>query len=225
MEQHQIALLDEAGAEELARYWEATFGGRARGRDLSLWEEPDTWLTPGPLQVAGRTLEAIETPGHTRGHLVFADTSMGLIYAGDHVLPTMTPSIGYEPVPSPLPLSDYLSSLATVRALPDLRLLPAHGQVTDSLHARVDELLDHHVERLERSREATVGRPASAFEVARELPWTRRAQTLETLDAYNASLAVLETRAHLEVLVARGEVRRVETWPVGYEAVTSPAAP
>jgi glyoxylase-like metal-dependent hydrolase (beta-lactamase superfamily II) len=121
----------------------------------------------------------------------------------------MTPSIGYEPVPSPLPLAAYLSSLAKVRALPDLRLLPAHGPATESLHARVDDLLAHHAERLDRCRDATVGQVVTAYDVADDLPWTRRAQRLDTLDPYNAALAVLETRAHLEVLVARGEVRRV----------------
>jgi hypothetical protein len=63
----------------------------------------------------------------------------------------------------------------------------------------------------------------TAYDVAAELPWTRRAQRLDALDPYNAALAVLETRAHLEVLVARGEVRRVTGDPdegvVGYEAV------
>jgi glyoxylase-like metal-dependent hydrolase (beta-lactamase superfamily II) len=216
-EQRQISLLEEAGAPALAAQWRAMFGDKLR--DLSLWERPDTWLRAGPLTLGERTLDAIETPGHTRGHLVFADVHAGLIFAGDHVLPTMTPSIGFEPVPSPLPLADYLDSLARVRALPDLRLLPAHGPVTNSLHARVDELLAHHDERLERIRAATVGRVASSYDVALDVPWTRRSQRLETLDHYNAALAVLETRAHLEVLVARGEVRRIDADVAGYQAV------
>jgi glyoxylase-like metal-dependent hydrolase (beta-lactamase superfamily II) len=215
-EQHQIAMLEESGAAGLAATWRGLFGDRVR--DLSLWERPDTWLREGPVSVGARTLQAIETPGHTRGHLVFADAEGGLMFAGDHVLPTMTPSIGYEPVPSPLPLADYLNSLAKVRSLADLRLLPAHGPVCESLHDRVDDLLDHHAERLERCREATVGRAATAYDVAADLPWTRRSQRLDALDPYNAALAVLETRAHLEVLVARGDVRRVAGGVVAYEA-------
>jgi glyoxylase-like metal-dependent hydrolase (beta-lactamase superfamily II) len=191
-------------------------------RDLSSWEQPDTWLGAGPLTLGERRLEAIETPGHTRGHLVFADVEAGLIFAGDHVLPTMTPSIGFEPVVSALPLADYLDSLARMLVLPDLRLLPAHGPVTDSLHARVEELLDHHDERLARICGVTVGRVVSSFDAARDVPWTRRSQRLDQLDPYNAGLAVLETRAHLEVLAARGQVRRVPGEPgdvVGYQAV------
>jgi glyoxylase-like metal-dependent hydrolase (beta-lactamase superfamily II) len=216
-EQRQIGLLEEAGAPDLSAKWRLLFADHVR--DLALWEQPDTWLRAGPVPLGDRMLEAIETPGHTRGHLVFADVAAGLVFAGDHVLPTMTPSIGFEPVPSALPLADYLDSLARMLALPDLRLLPAHGPVTDSLHARVDELLAHHDERLERIRQATVGRVATSYDVAADVPWTRRAQRLDSLDDYNAGLAVLETRAHLEVLAARGLVHRVPGQVTGYQAV------
>jgi glyoxylase-like metal-dependent hydrolase (beta-lactamase superfamily II) len=37
---------------------------------------------------------------------VFADHAAGLLFAGDHVLPRITPSIGFEPVPAAQPLRD-----------------------------------------------------------------------------------------------------------------------
>ena len=62
------------------------------------WEKPDAWLDgTEEIEVGARTLRAIPTPGHTRGHLVFADLGHGLLFAGDHVLPHITPSIGFEP--------------------------------------------------------------------------------------------------------------------------------
>jgi hypothetical protein len=76
------------------------------------WQEPDIWLadrTAVPLE--GRVLRAIATPGHTRGHTVFHDESAGVLFAGDHVLPHITPSIGFEPAPPPSPLSTFLTSL------------------------------------------------------------------------------------------------------------------
>src|SRR3546814_6999922 len=106
---------------------------------------PISWLE-GDHQVAvgERTIDAVSTPGHTQGHFVFADLADQLLFAGDHVLPTITPSIGFEPVLADQPLIDFLDSLAKVRAMPDLRLLPAHGAVTESSHARVDELIPFH---------------------------------------------------------------------------------
>ena len=54
-------------------------------------------LAVGSTSEAAETLDAIATPGHTQGHYVFADTEHGLLYAGDHVLPSITPSVGFEP--------------------------------------------------------------------------------------------------------------------------------
>ncbi|HRK48648.1 MAG TPA: MBL fold metallo-hydrolase, partial [Nocardioides sp.] len=111
---------------------------------------PDSWLEGDhEIPVGARTLDAVHTPGHTPGHFVFADRGDGLLFAGDHVLPTITPSIGFTFPPTPQPLGDFMASLTKVRALPDLRILPAHGPVAPSSHARVDALLVHHEHRLE----------------------------------------------------------------------------
>jgi glyoxylase-like metal-dependent hydrolase (beta-lactamase superfamily II) len=174
-------------------------------KDLE-WPMPDDWLVESTLPVGPRTLEVVPTPGHTRGHVVFHDNANSLLFAGDHVLPTITPSIGFEPVLSPNPLGDFLASLALVRSRPDARLLPAHGPVTDSVHARVDELVAHHGGRLDETERAVAAGAATAFEVAGQLRWTRRERELGDLDPFNQMLAVAETGAHLELLVAQGRV-------------------
>lgn len=46
--------------------------------------------------------------------------------------------------------------------------------------------------------------------MARELPWTRHGRRLAELDVFNSAMATLETRAHLSLLVARGDVARTE---------------
>ena len=210
-----IEQLLRAGADEVAAEWSRLMGGRRP--DLDQWEYPDTWLDGDlTLEVGDRTWDAVHTPGHTQGHYVFADRAAGLLFAGDHVLPTITPSIGFEPVPAALPLGDFLASLAKVRALPDLALLPAHGPVTTSTHSRVDELLAHHDERLERCRAAVVGGCATAHDVAGELTWTRHERRFAELDVFNGALASLETMAHLELLVARGDLTRTEDGPRRY---------
>jgi glyoxylase-like metal-dependent hydrolase (beta-lactamase superfamily II) len=208
-EEPHVQLLRDAGAPELARSWRDF--SRRQTVDLSLWEYPDTWLEDDhAIEVGGRTLDAVSTPGHTQGHYVFADTAGGLLFAGDHVLPTITPSIGFEPVPAPLALGDFLASLTKVRGLPDLRLLPAHGPVAPSSYTRIDELLVHHDVRLGLCRAALRGSGSTAREVASELPWTRHEHRLPELDVFNAALAILETRAHLELLVARGQLSRTD---------------
>jgi glyoxylase-like metal-dependent hydrolase (beta-lactamase superfamily II) len=171
------------------------------------WESPDHWIDGSvEIELAGRTLLAVPTPGHTQGHVVFADPEVGLLFAGDHVLPHITPSIGFEPITPDLPLRDYLDSLRVVLRMPDMRLLPAHGPVTGSAHERVDELLRHHDERLEYCLAAVRSGATTAFEVASLLGWTRRQRRLSTLDDFNQMLAVIETHAHLAVLAATGRI-------------------
>jgi glyoxylase-like metal-dependent hydrolase (beta-lactamase superfamily II) len=143
--------------------------------------------------------------------MVFADQPHGLLFAGDHVLPHITPSIGFEPVPTELPLRAYLTSLALVRRLPDLRLLPAHGPVAGSVHARVDQLLDHHGARLDACQAAVEADRHTAYTVAIALPWTRRATQFADLDLFNQMLAVSETEAHLDLLAAQRRLTRTRT--------------
>jgi glyoxylase-like metal-dependent hydrolase (beta-lactamase superfamily II) len=199
----QVALLRRLGAAELADTIERF--APADDGDRSDWDPPDDWLKPGPIPLAGgRVLEAVHTPGHTSGHLVFHDTDAALLFAGDHVLPTITPSIGFEPAQSVDPLGAFLRSLAVVRSRPDALLLPAHGPVAPSAHARVDELVDHHGRRLDQSFKALESGATTATEVAGILTWTRRERTLPELDPFNSMLAISETGAHLELLVAQG---------------------
>ena len=202
--QQQVNDLRRLGAGDLADFV-ADHLKDAQVDELE-WALPDEWLTEGEMTVGARTLDVVETPGHTRGHVVFHDLAGSLLFAGDHVLPTITPSIGFEPVLSPDPLGDFLGSLAKVRARPDARLLPAHGPVTDSVHARVDELVAHHGARLDEVEKAVRSGATTAFEGARELRWTRRERTVDDLDPFNQMLAIAETAAHLELLVAQGRI-------------------
>ena len=204
-----------AGAHELAASWTAMMPKERP--PLDDYGMPDQWLDRDhAIDIGGRTLDAVSTPGHTQGHFVFADTAAGVLFAGDHVLPTITPSIGFEPAWVRQPLRDYLESLRKVRQLPDLQLLPAHGPVTASSHARVDELLIHHAERLDACQEAVADGASTAWEVAGRLPWTKRERRLPELDAFNGTLAAFETLAHLDLLQALGRVSVTESEGVAH---------
>lgn len=171
------------------------------------FELPDDWIEgTTDIGLETRTLRALPTPGHTSGHMVFLDSQSSLLFAGDHVLPHITPSIGFEAARATLPLGDYLDSLRLLHTYPDMRLLPAHGPAGGSVHGRVDELLKHHEDRLDRTAETVRDGAATAYESALKLGWTRRNRHLEELDLFNQILATGETAAHLDVLVTRGQL-------------------
>lgn len=200
----QVELLLRAGAPGLAEAM-AEFGRMIRAANTAPWGSPDRWLDDGQVVgVGGHRVETRATPGHTRGHVVLRDEAAGALFAGDHVLPHITPSIGYERAPEPAPLRSYLSSLRLIRDLPDALLLPAHGRVTGSVHTRVDELLSHHEQRLTIALDLLRSGATTAHQVAAGMSWTRRERKLDDLETEHAALAVLEIAAHLDVLVARG---------------------
>ena len=71
---------------------------RKMGRFNSSW-----FKTPEPSQevedneiveLGGREWLSIHTPGHTNDHLCLWDPANGIMFSGDHVLPTITPHIG-----------------------------------------------------------------------------------------------------------------------------------
>jgi glyoxylase-like metal-dependent hydrolase (beta-lactamase superfamily II) len=201
-----LETLHRLGADELVRLLPAM---ERNAPSFTDWEDPDRWLADGTdLDLRTRTLRAVHTPGHTRGHVIYHDAGAGLMFAGDHVLPHITPSIGFEAAGNRMALRDYLSSLARTLALPDARLLPAHGPVSASTHERVNELLAHHDMRLAETLAAVQTGHATAYEAARAIRWTRRHREFGELDLFSQLQAVNETAAHLEVLAVRGEVTR-----------------
>jgi glyoxylase-like metal-dependent hydrolase (beta-lactamase superfamily II) len=214
----QAQLLLKAGAPDLARII-ANLELEPYERDVP-FGPPDAWVDDGDeIDCGGVLLVARSTPGHTRGHTVYEDRRAGLAFTGDHILPRITPSIALERTPEELPLRSYLASLRIFLDAPDASMLPAHGHVTPSVKAHVDELLDHHRNRLELVGELVAAGSSSAYEVSRHMTWTRHERTIDELGAVHGMTAILEVAAHLDVLVARGALTRQESGPPGYYAV------
>ncbi|HEU5199414.1 MAG TPA: MBL fold metallo-hydrolase [Ktedonobacterales bacterium] len=156
------------------------------------------------IRLAGALYEVIWTPGHADGHMCLWRASEGLLIAGDHILPRISPNISLYPNSRPNPLQDYLASLAKVRDLPARLVLPGHGLPLSGLAARVDELARHHQERIEETMQivaavqGAVG--ASAYAVAKRL-FAGRFDSLQ-----NRRFAFAEALAHLEYLRFEGRL-------------------
>ncbi len=156
------------------------------------------------LTLAGREWWAVHTPGHTVDHLCLYDPEHGVLLAGDHVLPTITPHVsGVRKADS---LKSYLATLDLVARLPGVKLgLPAHGQVFDDVPGRVEAIKEHHHERMEFLRAASLALgPASVQALSREVFPKRHWGTM----------AESETFAHLMHLLHAGEA---ESWREGEE--------
>jgi glyoxylase-like metal-dependent hydrolase (beta-lactamase superfamily II) len=199
---NQVLMLRRAGATALADELER-LELEPHERDMPVGK-PDVWLRGDEeIDCGGRAIVAHATPGHTRGHMVFEDPVDGLLFTGDHVLPRITPSIGFEWAPHRLPLRSYLDSLRFCRTRSEARMLPAHGAVTDEVGSRAEELLVHHEQRLKEVLGLVAAGAETAYDVARQMRWTRRERTLDSLGTVHGMTAVLEVVAHLELLVTQ----------------------
>ncbi len=86
------------------------------------------------IDLGGRTLTAWHTPGHARHHVAFLENHNGDLYTGD-VAGINIPGADYVLAPTPPPEFDpdaWLESIALMRSLQPLRLLPTHfGPASD----------------------------------------------------------------------------------------------
>jgi len=201
----QVALLDQAGATDLAREIAAIpVEPHERAMDF---EMPARWVDDGDrIDLGGVTVRALATPGHTRGHVCFEVVEEQLLLTGDHVLPRITPSIAYEREPDARSLPAYLNSLRLVAELPQHLMLPAHGAAAGTASTRALELIEHHEERLAVIHQLVSSGRSTAQGVASAMTWTRHHRDLEDLETIHRMTAVLEAAAHLVALREAGHL-------------------
>ena len=162
---------------------------------------PDVWLDDSDrLNCGAEDSRGSATPGHTRGHFVFEIPDEGLLFTGDHVLPRITPSIGFEPRPDPYALTAYLRSLQLLMARPTNTMLPAHGADRLRRHGASRGAFVASRSSFREHPRVRHGGSSTAYEVARQMRWTRRLCSVDDLNTVHAMSAVLEVLAHLEVL-------------------------
>lgn len=149
--------------------------------------------------------EVVELPGHADGHLGLVRD--GVLVAGDHLLPQITPAVGLYPESRPDPLGDYLTSLERTAALGARLALPGHGEPIRDPAARAREIVAHHEKRLDETEAALDGTPRTGFEVS-------LAVFGRVLSPTQRRFAVAETLSHLERLVRAGRAARAGAEPV-----------
>ncbi len=210
----QTAFMVSLGADEQTAASDAPAPERLAG--LRRQAVPDRLLEDGEVaDFPGWSLRAVHTPGHTPGHLCFAEERTGLFLSGDHVLPRISPNISSGRRLEEDPLRDYLGSLAAVAGREEpLEVLPAHEWRFRGLGLRARELTAHHEHRLAELLDAVRARPHSTtWDLAGHLTWSRPwEQYADSMRMF----AVTETDAHMRLLASRGLVvgsgGAVPTW-------------
>ena len=194
--QHGIPLQRFVHIPSPAEFWSGLYGP----------VQPDHFIDDGDvLRVGDFELEVVTTPGHTRGHCVLYVRHAGLMIAGDHLLPKITPHVGIFPNGPTNPLADFLSSQRKVQRFNVNLVLPAHGGVYQDHRHRANQIMQHHVYRLQEMLDIVRRRPRTAYEVATQA----FGFDIDSSPAVQFP-ATFETLAHLEYLRANGSVTREE---------------
>ena len=160
-------------------------------------------LDGGVLQIGAHPWRCIAGYGHAPEHIALYCETLGVLIGGDMMLPRISTNVSvYEQEPEADALTLFLRSIDRFRALPDSTLvLPSHGKPFTGLPTRIQQLHDHHAERLQEVLAACTEKPCSAADV---LPVLFR----RPLDFHQITFAIGEAVAHLHALWHRGDVRR-----------------
>jgi glyoxylase-like metal-dependent hydrolase (beta-lactamase superfamily II) len=206
----RLDTLRRAGADEAELAAPGRAGAR-RVRHVDPPAEPDRELDDGDLvDLPGRRLRAIWTPGHSPGHICLHLEDDGRLFTGDHVLPRITPHIGLYPYDRPGvdPLGDFLASLRRVAGLPAAEraeALPAHQHRFTGLAERARAIIGHHEDRLAEVAALLGAEPVTLWQVAAGLSWRSPWEAMALADR---EMAAGEAAAHLRTLERRGVARR-----------------
>jgi glyoxylase-like metal-dependent hydrolase (beta-lactamase superfamily II) len=143
--------------------------------------------------------------GHAEEHASFFSAADRTLIAGDQILSKISPVVGvFTSQPWGDPLGDYLASLKRMATLPaDTLVLPSHGLPFHGLHTRIAQLEAHHEKRLA-ALYGFMTTPQTGVELAKQL-------FAEAVARGQLFMAMAETLAHANYLVARGQARRIET--------------
>jgi glyoxylase-like metal-dependent hydrolase (beta-lactamase superfamily II) len=135
--------------------------------------------------------EVIFTPGHSDGLITLFNKEHSILFSTDHILPKISPNISYWFRGIRNPLQAFFSSLEKIKLLDVDYVIPSHGKPFRNANQRIEELVEHHNERLEKTYDF-IKQPATIYEVNMQL--------FKKLNIHETRFAVGETLAHLEYL-------------------------
>jgi glyoxylase-like metal-dependent hydrolase (beta-lactamase superfamily II) len=163
-----------------------------------------TSVTDGDvISLGDEELHVKHTPGHTLGQCCFEfTTSTGIeAFVGDTVLPVYSPNVGGADVRVDQSLQQTSNSLKSILNQEYDRLWPGHRSVITDPANRINEILDHHVDRASR-----------ILSILRErgpcTPWEISAELFGELEGIHIIHGPGEAYAHLEHLRKHQFVKR-----------------
>lgn len=155
------------------------------------------------VPIGGRNWRCVSGYGHAPEHIALHCAETDVLISGDMVLPRISTNVSvYDQEPEADSLALFLDSLEKYLPLPAHTLvLPSHGKPFTGLHERIQQLKDHHRDRLAEVMEACRKKACSAADILPVL-------FPRALDLHQTTFAMGEAVAHLHRLWMTGELVR-----------------
>ena len=146
-------------------------------------------------------LEALHVPGHSGGHFVYFEPGSRTLFAGDQLLPHVSPNPLLEPsledhTERRRSLVDYLDTLERFKKLDPAIAYPGHGTPIEDVGELVDRTIAHHLERQQEVAGLLTDHGQSPYELAQQI--------YPDVKGYDIFLSVSEIVAHLDLVVDEG---------------------
>lgn len=156
-----------------------------------------------PVQIGDRSYKVFIGTGHSPEHASLYNDKDGLLFAGDMVLPRISTNVAvWEIEPESNPVQWFIDSLAQYQECRDDTLvLPSHGRPFRKFKRRIEQLNEHHAERLEMVLAACKKTPQHATDIL-PVMFSRK------FDVHHTTFAICEALAHLHALWYRGQLTR-----------------
>lgn len=147
-------------------------------------------------------LVAHHMPGHTGGHVVYLEDQTRTLFAGDQLLPDVSPNPLLEPsLDEPgerrRSLKEYLASLQRMAEMDLALAYPGHGDPVTDPGALIARTMEHHAK-----RKATV---AGLLGDTPKTPYQLATVMYPDARGYDIFLSVSEVIAHLDLVVEDGD--------------------
>ncbi|MEA2453653.1 MAG: hypothetical protein QOG04_2363 [Actinomycetota bacterium] len=173
-------------------------------------KDPRPWLdiprlfpvTDGDVfDFADFKLEAHHVPGHSGGHFVYFEPESRTLFAGDQLLPHVSPNPLLEPslddhTERRRSLVDYLETLERFRKMDPSIAYPGHGDPIEDVISLIDRTIAQHAERKEEVAALLTNRGQSPYDLAQRL--------FPNVKGYDVFLSVSEVVAHLDLVMDDG---------------------
>lgn len=159
------------------------------------------------IDVGIYNFKCVATPGHTMGHTCLYEQNKKILVAGDHILIDITPNIQCWS-DTENRLKHYLASLDKVYDLKVDLVLPGHRRLIDNHRARIEELKQHHMQRLDEVLAILSKDSMSAFQIASRMTWDIDCESWDLFPVAQKWFATGEAISHIRYLEDEGRVVR-----------------